>query len=261
MKLHRIYAILLRFFFLFKHSFDRISDVFYWPMIDLLLFGLMSSYFKGLAPELSNALLVVLSGTIFWIITWRGQHEINISFLEDMWNDNMINIFGSPLTFNEHIISFLSMGFIKAIISFSFASVLGKMLFDISILTYGWYLPVFFMILIISGWSIGFVISSIILRFGTKVQTLAWGMTMLIAPFSAITYPVSILPKWAQFVSSLIPTSYVFESIRSIISEGTTDSAKIATAFILSIIYLFLTYLLLRGSFKKVLTKGLVKLF
>jgi len=50
MKWHRIYGMILRYMYYFKHSFDRISDTFYWPTLDLIMWGLTSVYAKSFMP-------------------------------------------------------------------------------------------------------------------------------------------------------------------------------------------------------------------
>ncbi|PIX73911.1 ABC transporter, partial [Candidatus Roizmanbacteria bacterium CG_4_10_14_3_um_filter_33_21] len=54
MRIHRIYAVILRFMYLFRRSYDRISDAFYWPTIDLMLWGLTSVYFRSYMPDASK---------------------------------------------------------------------------------------------------------------------------------------------------------------------------------------------------------------
>jgi len=110
------------------------------------------------------------------------------------------------------------------------------------------------------GW--GFWWRGVIFRYGTKFQTLAWTAVFLISPFSAIYYPLSILPFWAQKVAAFIPTSYLFEAGREIISKGIFDWHKVLISLILSLIYLVLSLIWLKKSFKYVLAKkGLVKVF
>src|SRR3982750_2005036 len=101
MKLHRIFGIILRYLFLFRRSFDRLSDAFYWPTIDLLVWGITSAYLQSFAPKTSPVILIIVSGILLWLITWRAQYEISVGLLEDMWNKNLINIFVSPLKFSE----------------------------------------------------------------------------------------------------------------------------------------------------------------
>lgn len=261
MEFSRIYGVLLRYLFLFKHSFDRLSDAFYWPTIDLLLWGLTSAYISKYSPDASQFMLVVISGILFWLITWRGQYEITVNLLEDLWNKNLVNMFVSPLKFSEWITAFIILGVIKAFFSFIFAAFVAFLLYKIQIFLYGFYLIPIIIMLIMSGWWVGFFVSGVILRFGTRVQTLAWVSVFVLSPFSAIYYPVSILPSWAQIVAKFVPMSYIFEGAREVIYTGSLDPMKIVYSLILNTIYLAFAIWFLRKSFRAVLNKGLVKVF
>lgn len=261
MKINRIYAVILRYLFHFRHSLDRIFDAFYWPTLDLLIWGLTSAYFTRYAPNTSMIIIIIVTGILFWLIVWRAQYEITVNVLEELWNKNLINLFVSPLKFSEWIIASIIVGLIKAAFSFSFAMIVAFLLYKVEIFLYGFYFIPFLILLIMFGWTIGFFVAGLILRFGTKVQIFAWSMVWLFAPFSAIYYPVSTLPFWAQKVSLIFPASYVFEGAREVLSKGTLDLNKIYIAFILNIIYLILSIIFLKKSFAKVLQKGLVKLY
>jgi len=261
MKTHRIYALILRFFYLFRHSYDRIGDAFYWPTIDLMIWGLTSSFFMTFAPNAPQIILIVLSGHMFWLIVWRAQYEITVNLLEELWNKNLINIFVSPIKFSEWVMSFIIVGIIKAALSFPFAMLVVYLLYKIKIVFFGWYfIPIIFL-LFMTGWWVGFFVAGLILRFGTKVQTLAWTFAWAIGPFAAIYYPVSTLPLWAQKIAALTPVSYVFEGVREIINTGRLDPNMLYISFILNIIYLIFSLIFLHSSFKKVLEKGLVKVY
>ena len=118
MKLHRIYGIILRTLYGFKHSYDKMSDAFYWPLLDLLLWGLTSSYIKESSGGQTNILLLVISGIVFWLIFWRAQYEICMGLLDELWNKNMVNIFITPLKFWEWVTAWLFMGIAKGALSF-----------------------------------------------------------------------------------------------------------------------------------------------
>lgn len=261
MKLRRIFAIVLRYIFLFRRSFDRLSDAFYWPMVDLLLWGLTSTYMRKFVPDASKIILVIISGILLWIIVWRAQYEITVNLLEDLWNRNLINIFVAPLTFWEWITSFIVLGIIKAATSFGFASLIAFILYKTNIYAYGYYLVPFALLLVMTGWWVGFFVAGMILRYGTKIQTLAWTAVMIISPFSAIYYPLSILPQWAQKVALVVPTSYIFEGAREVIDTGVVDINKLWICFGLNFFYLILSLIFIRRSFDKVLDKGLIKVF
>lgn len=261
MKLHRIYAIILRFMYLFRHSYDRLADTFYWPTLDLLLWGITSSYLKSYTQGTPQIVSIILSGILLWIILWRGQYEITVGVLEDLWNRNLVNIFVAPLKFSEWIIALIALGIIKALMAFAFGLLVAFLLYKINVFAFGFYLIPFSLLLILTGWCVGFFVAGIILRYGSKIQTLAWTTPWIISPFSAIYYPVSALPDWAQKVSLFVPTSYVFEGAREVIGRGTLDPNKLYISFFLNVIYLILSLIFLKKSFNKVLKNGLVKAY
>lgn len=259
MRVHRIYAIVLRHFYIFRRSADRMSDAFYWPLIDLFIWGLTSQYFANTTRQ-PNIILFILSGLIFWTVVWRGQQEVSMTLLEELWNKNLVNIFVPPLTFSEWIISILTIAITKTAMSLTFAAILAFVLYKVNIFYYGWYLFPFMILLLMTAWAVGFFVCGLILRYGTKIQTLAWSLIAILSPFTGIYYNISILPPWAQKVALYIPTSYVFEGAHAIIQKGQMDLHRLLISFLLNSIYLILAMIYLRSSFDKVLEKGLTKI-
>jgi ABC-2 type transport system permease protein len=230
-------------------------------MMDLLLWGLTISYVKSISRSPDNVVLVVVSGILLWLIVWRGQYEITVNILEELWSKNLINLFVSPLKFSEWVISLVILGIIKASASVVFATTVAFLLYKVGLFVYGWYLIPFFLLLFMTGWWVGFIVAGLILRYGTKVEQFAWSAIYIIAPFSAIYYPLSILPGWAKTISLFIPTSYVFEGAREIVATGSLDTNKLLMSFVLNLVCLLLSILFLIRSFSKVLSRGLVKTY
>ena len=261
MNVYRIYGITLRYLYLLRHSYDRITDTFYWVIMDIILWGFTSLFFRQAFTGDPNLSTNLIGGLILWYVVWRTQYEISVNLLEEVWNKNLINIFVSPITFSEWIAAFMISGVIKVIFMLVVASLTAYFLYGVNFLAYGKYLYVFIPLLMMSGWTVGFFISSFLLRFGTKLQTLAWSFPYLVNPFSAIFYPLSILPLMAQNIAHYIPTSYVFESARSFINIGEVDPIMLWKSLGLNIVYLVISMIFMKLSFKKVLEKGLVKVY
>jgi len=261
MKLHRIYAMVLRYWYYLKHSWDRLSDMFYWPTVDLLLWGLTSRFVQENSANVPQIILMIVSGILFWIIVWRGQYEITVNFLEELWNKNLVNIFVSPLKLREWIASVFIVGILKMSLSLGFASVMAFFLYKTNILNYGYYLVPFAASLILMGWAVGLFITGIIVRHGTRVQTLAWTAVMMVAPFSGVYYPLSVLPKWAQTIAHFVPASYIFENGRRLITRGSINQNEIWLSFGLNIFYLILALFFIKSSFAKAREKGLISIY
>ncbi|MBI3952382.1 MAG: ABC transporter permease [Candidatus Doudnabacteria bacterium] len=259
MTFSRIYALLLRYGYLLTKNPDRAVDTFYWPTIDLLVWGLTGLYVEKLANNF-QVVQIIISGIVFWYIIFRAQGEISVNLLEEFWSHNLVNIFVSPISFWEWITAVLLNGVIKALLGLVFTAILAFALYHVSVISYGLYLIPFVFLLLISGWFIGFFIAGMILRYGTKIQFLAWTLVSVIAPFSAVYYPVSVLPDWAQKISAIIPTSYVFEGLREIINTGHFDLVKFMISLLLSLIYLALSLIYIKNSFRKALERGLINI-
>ncbi len=261
MKLHRIKGIVLRYLFIMKHSLNRWSDMIYWPILDLLIWGLTIRYVTALAPDPQKMIISFIAGMLLWTFVWRAQYEISVSILEDLWSRNLINLFVSPLTFWEFIAGFLIIGIMKAGIGFAIAAGVAFILYQVNVFVFGFQLLIFAVLLLMTGWWVGFFVGGLILRYGTKVEQFAWSMVYLISPFSAIYYPLSILPEWAQKVALFIPTSYIFEGAREVVMKGTYDHRKLLICFCLNGVYLVISLIFMRRSFDKILQKGLVKVY
>jgi ABC-2 type transport system permease protein len=260
MNFHRVFAMVQRYFYNLKHSYDRLSDMFYWPVMDLLLWGLTGIYFAQLNPKAPFTITIILTGLIFWIITWRAQYEITTNLLAEMWDRNLVNIFASPLTIYEWLTSVIIFGGLKMIVSLTFSAMIAFILYKYAFFQFGWWLIPVVINLIITGWAAGFCVAAIIIRFGMKVQTIAWGGAYLLAPFSAIYYPLSILPHWAQKIALFFPTSYIFEAMRQHIFTGTISLEKIIISFALNALYLILSIWFFVLMFKKSKKLGLGRL-
>lgn len=233
-----IFALAVSYFYYWKHSLDRIGDSFYWPAINLLLWGLTSVYIKQATKDVPQIILVVLSGVVFWLIIWRSSHEITINLLEEFWNRNLVNVFAAPIRISEWIIANILLSIFKTSLTIAFAGVLAYLLYTFDIFVYGFLLIPFIASLLLSGWFLGFFVAGIIIRLGPNYQTFAWTGPMLISPFAALYYPVSTLPDWAQIVASFIPASYIFEGMREILFTGNLSYDKILISFGLNIFYL-----------------------
>jgi ABC-2 type transport system permease protein len=260
MKINRIYAMVLKNWYILKHNLDRQTELFYWPTIDLILWGITSLYFRDVAPESGVIVINIVSGLILWYFIWQGQNEVNISILMELWNKNLVNIFVTPLKFTEFILAFMFTSVVKSLVTFVFTSVAALFMYKVGLFTIGlWVIP-FSIVLILMGWIYAFLVSGFILRHGTRVQSITWTLVFLISPFSAVFFPVKLLPEWGQFIAKFVPSSYIFEAMRSIIETNTFDHNILFYSFGLAIFYFILTFIWLNRSFSYALRQGLVKL-
>ncbi|RME69686.1 MAG: ABC transporter permease, partial [Nitrospirae bacterium] len=220
MKPMRIWAVFLRQVYLYKRSFTRLLEVFYWPTVDILLWGFVSLYLQGASRNVPKFVTFFLGALILWDILFRAQQGITVSFLEDMWSRNLTNLFCSPLKMPEYIAGLVIVSVLKVCISFTVMSALAGVFYSFNIFVLGLKLIPLVLCLVAMGWAIGIATMGLILRFGQEAEVLAWAVAFLFLPVSAVFYPVKVLPPFLQKVAFFVPASHVFEAMREVISKG-----------------------------------------
>lgn len=259
MNIQRIFGTFLRYFFVLKKGLHQLSDMFYWPFVDILLWGLTSVWIQSYTPQ-GQLPMVLLTGLIFWQIAWRGSIDIAVSLLQEFWHRNLVNLFSTPLKLSEWIAGILLLSISKLLITISFGTLVVYLLYSLNVFAIGWMFLPFTVSLIIFGWALSFLSSSAIIYWGHRVEMFAWMTAFLFAPFSAVFYPVSVLPGWAQVVSWSLPTTYIFEGMRAILSGKAFPTYYFWISMGLNILYLSLAIALFYYAFEKSRAKGLARL-
>ncbi len=256
--MNRIWALFLRHIYLYPRSFSRMMELFYWPFMDLVVWGFISLYLMKYGRNLPNFVAFLLGALILWDILFRSQQGISVSFLEDIWARNLLNLFVSPLKPGEYILALMLFSCAKVIMAGAIMSFLAWLLYSFNFFLLGLSLLGFILGLVAMGWAIGLFTLSLILRFGQQAEVLAWGLAFLFQPVSAVFYPVSILPGWLQKIAQLVPSSYIFEGMRSVIVNGQVPLKNLVFCFLIDGLYLLLAFLYYHHVFKVVREKGLL---
>jgi ABC-2 type transport system permease protein len=244
--------------YLYRRSLPRLMEVFYWPLLDLLVWGFITVYLTQFRKNLPGFVTFFLGALILWDILFRSQQGISVSFLEDVWARNLLNLFASPLSSSEYILSLMLVSVVKLIVVSAIMAFLAWVFYSFNIFLIGISLIPFVLNLIIMGWAIGIITTALILRFGQEAEVLAWALGFMFMPVSAVFYPVSILPGFLKTIAHYIPASYVFEGMRGVIARGGFPLSQLAWASGLNIIYMFISFLFFKWNFSVVKRKGLL---
>lgn len=255
-RLRRLYAFGLRHVYPLRRDFDLLSDMLYWPIIDVIVWGVTSVWLGSGSSSVSLA-GTILTGLILWNIIWRSQSEVSRNLIDEIWNNNLVNLFSTPLSVGEWIVGVLSLSLMKMTFTVSIISTVIMLLYKVNIFNLGWWLIPFFVGAVMSGWWVGFIAAGIVIRWGPKVQTVVWTLPGILLPFSVVFFPLALLPSFLRPISYILPTTYIFESMRSVLIAGTIDWHYIVLSFGLNILYLTLAMVWFLASFKDSLQKGL----
>jgi ABC-2 type transport system permease protein len=252
----RVGAMLLRYLYLLRTSWPRILELIYWPTIQMILWGFMSQFLRTNSTWVAGAFGVLLAAVLLWDVLFRSQLGVSISFLEEMWARNLGHLFVSPLRPYEWVLSLLAMSFIRVMIGVVPAMLLAIPLYHYSIFDLGLPLLAFFTNLLVMGWALGLIVIALILRHGMGAETIAWLAIFILAPVSAVYYPVTILPWWLQDVAAALPSAHVFEGMRALMFEHVFRLDHFLAAVALNAVYIAFGAAMFLLSFRSARRRG-----
>ena len=197
----RIFAMVLRYWYLLRSSWPRLLELIYWPAVQMLMWGFLQLYVSENAGFFAKAGGTFIGAVLLWDILFRGQLGFSISFLEEMWARNMGNLMMSPLRPGEFIAALMIMSIVRLAIGMVPVTILAMGFFGFNLYAFGFALAAFFMNLILTSWAVGIFVSGIVLRNGMGAESMAWTIMFLLLPLTCVYYPVSVLPGWLQAVA------------------------------------------------------------
>lgn len=259
MNMSRIKGVFLRYYYNLIKGPQQLSDLFYWPLVDILLWGLTSVWIQK-QNHVDNLPLILMTGLIFWQVCWRGSVDVAVNLLQEFWHRNLMNLFSTPLRISEWSIAVVLLSLCKLVVTIIFGTIVVYLLYALNVFTIGWIFLPFAALLIIFGWAIGFFTAGLLIYWGHQVEMLAWMVAFVFAPFSGVFYPVITLPIWAQKIAWCLPTTYIFESMRELLAGKPLPEGYIVMSIVLLLLYLLGAIWFFRMMFNKSRQKGLARL-
>lgn len=264
MSLSRVHAIFVRQLFLLKSNPTRLVSIFLWLVIDIIQWGFISRYLSSFGQATFGFINVILGAIILWGFISRIQQGILMAFLEDVWSQNFINFFASPLKMREYVSGLILTSTTTGLVGFLVIALIAGLAFGYNILKIGFLLLPFVLILLIFGIAMGILVSAVIFRLGPSAEWLAWPIPMVLSIFAGVYYPIATLPAPLAAFARLIPPSYVFESMRTILALGMFPGelmGSLVAGGVLSFVYLLITSRFFIYIYRKNLKSGTIARF
>ncbi len=240
-RLSRIAAILLRQSYLMRGSPARLLPLFVWAGVDIVLWGFITRYLNAINPSGHNFIPSLLGAVLLWDFFTRVMYGVTTTFLEDVWSRNFLNLFATPLSIAEYIGGLVISSIATSSIGLAVMLILAIVVFGLSFFIYGLLLIPFLLVLFLSGIALGILACALVLRYGPAAEWFVWPIPAVLSPFAAVFYPLATLPRWMQYVAHLLPPSYVFESMRSILTGGPASALDLFWGIALALLYILLT--------------------
>jgi ABC-2 type transport system permease protein len=254
-----ILALLIRYIILYTRNPMRSFELFFWPVVQLLVWGFVTMYLQSQAgPAKAGFISFLIGGIILWDALFRAQQGVSISFLEDVWTRNLINIFAAPVRMTEYLAAMFAVGLLRVGITAIVLALIAASAYAFNLFQFHFALIAFYANLMLFGWVLGIVSIALILRWGHGAESLAWAIPFMMQPFAAVFYPVSILPRWMQAIAWVLPPSHVFEGMRAALATGAMPARPLVMATALNVVYLALSGWLFSHTLATARERGLL---
>ena len=257
-----IWAVVLRYLYLYYRDPNPLLAVLYWPLLDVLIWGFLGSWIQrqSLATQFHNYELIALMGILLWQVIGRGCNIILFSLLEEIWSNNVVNLFSLPLRLSEWISGVIIFTLLMICVTTGVCTLVILALYDVS----AWNLLHTFLIfappLLFASICLGFITLQILFLLGKRGMELGFIIAWFFLPFSGAYYPIDVLPPWGQTISSYLPMSYVFQGMRAYLMHQQDPSPYLMKGYLLGIVYLIVAFTLLNYGFRYSKKKGLARL-
>lgn len=261
MELRHIWGVTLRHIRLWTKDPNLIMMTFYWPLLDVLIWGFLGSWVTQIQQSsVINYESVFLFSILLWQTNCRACFTLVTGFIEELWSLNLINMFTLPLKLSEWIAGVTTFSFIMSIINAVYCILLLKLFYTISLAKILIVFALFGPALFITGIWLGFVSLHIIAYFGKRAQELAWVLAWGLSPICGVFYPINVFPMWLQKISYCIPMTYIFEGMREYVINGIFPTKQLLYGYGLGIIYAAIAVAIFVVIFNYSKTKGLTRL-
>jgi len=256
--MHRIAAIVLRHFYLIRGSMSRLFPLFAWVAIDIVLWGFITRYLNLVTSSGLNFVPILLGAVLLWDFFSRVMYGVTTAFFEDVWSRNFLNIFATPLSIWEYVGGLVLSSVATSLIGLAFMFAFATILFGLSFAGYGIMLVPFLLVLFLFGIALGIFASASVLRLGPAAEWFIWPIPALISPFVGVFYPISTLPLWMQYLSRLLPPSYVFEGMRTVITGGKVSGSALFLGGCLAALYILFACWFFARVYRHAVRTGLI---
>lgn len=257
--INTVSALVLRYLFLYTRNPVRFVELIFWPLVDLLVWGFLTTYLqKQGGGGFPTTITFLIGGMILWDVLFRSQQGVAISFLEDVWTRNLLNVFVAPVRTAEYVAATCVVGVLRVAFTLVILVIVAALAYQFHLTSLGLGLLPFLGNLILFGWFLGMISTALIMRFGQAAESLAWAVPFFIQPLAAVFYPVSVLPAWLQPIATSLPCTPIFEGMRTVLAGKPIPWENVQSAIILNVAWGTLAAVFFAANLRHVRKTGLL---
>jgi ABC-2 type transport system permease protein len=180
----------------------------------------------------TNIVVYEILGSAVWMTSWVVVEDVGVALRDEQMKGTLEQNFLAPVNRFTLLVGMsltdivITTGIFFIVVGATLAITLPSSLLGL--------IPAFLILLVglIPLFGIGFLFAGFVIRFKEPyifIQT----VNLLFATLTGTYYPVTFLPYWAQFVSGILPQTYVIDEMRQIILANQTLVNLYGSIFVL----------------------------
>ena len=130
----RVAAVVRRQFYVTIHSPTRLIELAFWPIVDLILWGMITVFLLRSGVDLPTPVAFFLGGLLLWDLVFRAKNGVALCFLEEIHSQNLISVLASPITSGEYLTGAVVFGLGKVAVTWTVMAGLAWALFSFGVL-------------------------------------------------------------------------------------------------------------------------------
>jgi ABC-2 type transport system permease protein len=258
MRFGPIAAVMLRYLFLLRGSPSRLLPLFTWATLDVILWGFITRYLDQVANSGFSFVAALLGAVLLWDFFTRVMHGVSLTFFEDVWSRNFLNLFASPMRVSEYLAGLVITGLGSSAVGLAVMLATAWAAFGLTLAAYGAAAMPFVLVLVLFGLALGIFGAAMVLRLGPASEWFIWPIPGILSPFAGVFYPISVLPGWMQSVSRILPPAYVFDGLRAVAAGEGVSWPSLWAAAALAVAYVLLAGLFFARVHRYAVRTGLI---
>jgi ABC-2 type transport system permease protein len=226
----RVRTIVRRLTYVVARTPDRWFLVFVFPFIDVILFGSIGAFVAEEGGATRAAAPYLLAGIMLNHFLFQTEVSVATGFMEETWSRNVLNMMTTPVREVEYLVALTLFALAKLALAMATVSIAALVFYGFGLGELGWGLVPLSLTLIISGLAMGLWMIGLLLRYGQSAEIFTWATSFLVLALSGVFNPIRAIPGPLQPVARLLPTTYAFEAMRTMLDGRAMPWGDLARA-------------------------------
>jgi ABC-2 type transport system permease protein len=213
----RVRTLIRRLTYVLGRTPDRWFLIVVFPFIDVILFGSIGAFVAQESGAAKATAPYLLAGIMLNHFLFQTEVSVATGFMEETWSRNVLNMMTTPVREVEYVVALTLWALGKLAAAMITVSVGALLFYGFGLAELGWGVLLLGLTLILSGLAMGLWMIGLLLRYGQSAEIFTWATSFLVLALSGVFNPIRAIPGPLQPISQMLPTTYAFEAMRTLL--------------------------------------------